>query len=146
MTTITHKSPTQQDDRYSIFNKDDETSGQMPIGFARKTREGFDFWRMADSGNTKIPHTARFRTMKELKEEIALALEVRLSEKEIWEKLSDLACQLSPENLTCDGELSRNMVKLRKASIMKQWAVLEASLGFKVTEDQVWQREIQRTA
>lgn len=49
-----------------------------------------------------------------------------------------LACALSPENLSCDGELSRAAVARKYKGLMKQWKALEAKVGRKVTEDEVW--------
>ena len=59
-------------------------------------------------------------------------------EEIIWDKFQDLACELSPENLCCDGELPASQVKKRRASIMKQWGQLERELGRTVTESEVW--------
>jgi hypothetical protein len=58
--------------------------------------------------------------------------------EEIKEKFLNLACQLSPENLTCDGELSRSQVKERYKSIMVEWHKLEDELGREVTEDELY--------
>jgi len=43
-----------------------------------------------------------------------------------------LEAQLSPENLTCDGEASANQVAFLKKQIMDKWALLEAYVGQKV--------------
>jgi len=53
-------------------------------------------------------------------------------------KFLALACELSPENLTCDGELSSIQVKVKHNNIMKQWRALEKDLKRKVTEDEAW--------
>jgi hypothetical protein len=49
-----------------------------------------------------------------------------------------LASRLSPENLHCDGEVSRTEAKRRQAQIMREWRSLEKRVGRKITEDQVW--------
>lgn len=49
-----------------------------------------------------------------------------------------LASQLSPENLSCDGELPRYRVRSKYARLMKEWKALEREVGRKVTEDEVW--------
>jgi hypothetical protein len=54
------------------------------------------------------------------------------------EKFLDLSCKLSPENLTCDGERSPAEVKRRHAAIIALWRKLEAEVGRKVTEDEIW--------
>ena len=43
-----------------------------------------------------------------------------------------LESQLSPENLTCDGEASPNQIAFMKKQIMDKWALLEAYVGQKV--------------
>jgi hypothetical protein len=49
-----------------------------------------------------------------------------------------LACRLSPENLSGDGEYSRAEVTRRLAAIRLEWARAERAVGRKVTEDEVW--------
>lgn len=44
----------------------------------------------------------------------------------------ELSADLSPENLACDGELSANQVKIKKANLMKAWRRLEEIYGKKV--------------
>jgi len=56
----------------------------------------------------------------------------------LYQKFLTLCSQLSPENLTCDGELSASQVRVRVARINKEWKSLEAQLGRKVTEDEIW--------
>ena len=53
-------------------------------------------------------------------------------------KFSRLACQLSPENLTCDGELSNAQVRIRYRQLMKEWNALEREVGRTVTEEETW--------
>ena len=62
-------------------------------------------------------------------------------EKSDMEQLLDLACQLSPENLSCDGEASKTYVRKRLRELNAQWAAIEARLGRKVTEEEVWDWE-----
>jgi len=50
----------------------------------------------------------------------------------------DLACRLSPENVSCDGELSRTEVDRRYKQLNAEWAKLEKEAGRKVDEDEVW--------
>ena len=65
------------------------------------------------------------------------------TETEIFYYFSGLACALSPENLSSDGELSRSQVTKRLAEIRSCWRALETLLGRKVTEDDVYAREEQ---
>ena len=60
------------------------------------------------------------------------------SEKEILNDFAGLVCRLSPENLCCDGEISRAEVNRRFRQIQKEWKALEKEIGHKVSEDQVY--------
>ena len=60
------------------------------------------------------------------------------SEKEILNDFAGLACRLSPENLCCDGEISRAEVNRRLRQIQKEWKALEKELGRTVSEDQAY--------
>ena len=58
--------------------------------------------------------------------------------KEIKEKFVDLACQLSPENLTCDGELPKAESNRRFRNLNAEWRGLERQIGRVVDEGEVW--------
>lgn len=47
-------------------------------------------------------------------------------------KFESLASRLSPENLSCDGELSRTAVAQKERRLLAEWAVLESEVGHKV--------------
>jgi predicted transcriptional regulator len=64
---------------------------------------------------------------------------------EIYKKFMDLANDLSPENLACDGEASQDQIEKEYARIMKSWRSLEVIAGRKVTEDEIWQRYYDET-
>jgi transcription initiation factor IIE alpha subunit len=53
---------------------------------------------------------------------------------EVREKFIDLACRLSPENLSCDGELSGTETKRRYRHLMSEWRKLEKQIGRKISE------------
>lgn len=53
-------------------------------------------------------------------------------EEEILKAIDRIDCNLSPENLSCDGELSRTEVNRRYRALMAQRNALEAELGRKV--------------
>ena len=63
----------------------------------------------------------------------------------LYQKFLNLCGQLSPENLSCDGECSAAYVRARLAQIRKQWRSLEAQVGRKVTEDEIWGIYLQKT-
>ena len=58
--------------------------------------------------------------------------------EEQYSKFLKLASELSPENLTCDGELSRGQVNIKYKRLKKQWLRLERVVGRSVTESEVW--------
>ena len=65
---------------------------------------------------------------------------------EIKKKFLGLEGQMSPENLSCDGECSRSEQLRRYRQIMKEWRALEKEIGCKVEPDGketlAWGREI----
>lgn len=56
----------------------------------------------------------------------------------VMSDLLDIECQLSPENLSCDGEASRAQVQTRRSELMRKRGALERELGRTVTSDEVW--------
>jgi len=60
-----------------------------------------------------------------------------------WHAFLSLVVQMSPENLTCDGELSRSQVVAKSRKLAAQWTALEKAVGRKVSEDDVyaWERK-----
>tara|TARA_R110000744_G_scaffold109515_1_gene206910 strand:+ start:143 stop:586 length:444 start_codon:yes stop_codon:yes gene_type:complete len=59
-------------------------------------------------------------------------------ESEILEDLQSIECGLSPENLSCDGELSRTAINRRYASLMRQKRACIKELGREPTFDEIW--------
>lgn len=53
-------------------------------------------------------------------------------------ELFSIEMQLSPENLTCDGELPASQVRRRYAQLSKQKAAVCKELGYEPTEEQVY--------
>jgi len=49
-----------------------------------------------------------------------------------------IECNLSPENLCCDGEISVTQVRRRRISLEKQWANLEKRIQLKVSNSVFW--------
>jgi hypothetical protein len=58
------------------------------------------------------------------------------TEAEILRMLDSLGCDLSPENLHCDGEISAAQARRKYKDIMEAWRYLENKLGRKVSTDQ----------
>jgi hypothetical protein len=61
------------------------------------------------------------------------------SEQTILSDMRNVECALSPENLTCDGELSNAEVKQRAASLHRKWDALVKELGRKPTTQELYQ-------
>jgi hypothetical protein len=59
----------------------------------------------------------------------------------LFDKYIALACRLSPENLTCDGECKPAEVRRRRAQIAVEWRELDRQFGRPVTEDEIWKVE-----
>ena len=57
---------------------------------------------------------------------------------EMVNRFMGLANALSPENLHCDGEISRAAARRKEVGLRQSWRALEAEVGRKVTEDEVW--------
>lgn len=54
-------------------------------------------------------------------------------------KFVALAGALSPENLCCDGEISKTQVRQRERKIMSAWKKLEREVGETVSETRAWE-------
>jgi len=58
-------------------------------------------------------------------------------------KFLGLCSELSPENLCCDGEISMTQARARERQIKREWRQLEEEVGRKVTQDEVWDWELE---
>ena len=58
----------------------------------------------------------------------------------ILDRIFNLYCDLSPENLSCDGELSGSQVRAKAARLRAELKACFAELGREVTEDEAWDR------
>lgn len=59
------------------------------------------------------------------------------TEAEIYSWLYNIVNDLSPENLTCDGEVSVAQARKKQRMLMREWKDLEKLLGKKVSETEV---------
>jgi hypothetical protein len=69
------------------------------------------------------------------------------TEKELMDVLSILCAELSPENLSCDGELSMSAMKKKASAIKAEWKEVEYLLGRKVSEGEAedhWMAEYRK--
>jgi len=69
-----------------------------------------------------------------------LPLPVKRSDDVILEEISGVYSDLSPENLTCDGELSQSQVMRRGAALNRKLRACFAELGRTVSEEEIWKR------
>jgi hypothetical protein len=63
--------------------------------------------------------------------------------EDLQREFSSLLNQLSPENMSCDGEIRGAELDARYAEAHKKWRDLEKKAGRKVTEEEViknWSR------
>lgn len=56
------------------------------------------------------------------------------TETELMDALDRLLGELSPENLSCDGEISRTAINKKLVAIRGEWKEIEKKLGRKVPE------------
>lgn len=62
----------------------------------------------------------------------------------LFKQFDALCSRLSPENLHCDGEISRTEAKRRHTQIMREWRALEKQAGRKVTQEEIESAIIER--
>jgi len=62
--------------------------------------------------------------------------------KEQHNEFLRLSSALSPENLYCDGEISRSAAQRKERALLKEWKALEKKIGHEVSEDEVWKRHL----
>ena len=62
------------------------------------------------------------------------------TEDELLDALDVLSSELSPENLSCDGELSRTAINQKLRAIRGEWKEIEKKIGRNITEDEVEER------
>ena len=63
------------------------------------------------------------------------------TETEIMDDLRRVDCAMSPENLTCDGELSRRQINAKKVKLSRQWVSLCNELGRIPTTEELYSRK-----
>lgn len=63
------------------------------------------------------------------------------TQEEIIKDLRDVECRLSPENLHCDGEISRAQANQKRIKLEKQQRELVKELGRKPTDAELWNNQ-----
>ncbi len=58
--------------------------------------------------------------------------------KNLLQQLLRVECALSPENLTCDGELPAAQVRRRAAQLNQEKRAIIAQLGYTPTDNEIW--------
>ena len=54
------------------------------------------------------------------------------------DKFCALACAMSPENISWDGERPKREIARAMRELQAEWAILERKLGRKVSETEAW--------
>lgn len=67
----------------------------------------------------------------------ASAVATREIPQPIRQKFQMLIGRMSPENLSCDGELRESEIARREKQIRNEWKELEKRVGRKVDEDEI---------
>ncbi len=67
-----------------------------------------------------------------------------VAEQNLLQDIHNIYCELSPENISCDGELSPSHIKRRYADCHKRLRALFKTLGRSISEDESWNWFIDR--
>ncbi len=62
------------------------------------------------------------------------------TEDQMFDWLNRILCELSPENLHCDGEISRTAARKKQVKLNREWKEVEKLFGRKVAEDEIYAR------
>ena len=60
------------------------------------------------------------------------------TKEQLLSELKRIECRLSPENLTCDGELPRSEVRRRAAQLNRERKTVIAKLGYEPSDNEIW--------
>lgn len=60
------------------------------------------------------------------------------TEAEIIRDLQRIECALSPENLHCDGEITRAQARIKERALVAQRAKLVKELGREPSDREIW--------
>lgn len=58
--------------------------------------------------------------------------------EELLKQLQRIECQLSPENLSCDGELSRSEINRRATSLNREQRAVIKELGYEPDFNEIY--------
>ena len=136
----------QNGDTVEVYGKEYTVVGTVKRSYAVKAANGaiykvtaknMSLIRKADSpmeAEVNIPCASQSSVLEEmLRHKQLFNKDAKLPTDEascaLW--FEDLECQLSPENLTCDGELSPTQVRAKRTHIMRAWRELEKIQGKK---------------
>lgn len=121
----------------SVTVKQAETRGTMrayPVG---------TIWRVARS---MVQPVSGFSPAGAVSKPVAQAPRSARPESAVLQDIGDVYSQLSPENLTCDGELPRREIARRRAALQRQLKALFVELGREVDEMEcyaMWEAQAQ---
>lgn len=108
------------------------------------TREGNAFFARSGKDGVHYEHEYGDTTARDavLRAKSVLGHTVPLTTGAVYDgymkQFLELATSLSPENLTCDGELSRGRVNQKYRELTAEWKKLETAIGRLMPEEEVW--------
>lgn len=123
-------------DRASFTGKD----GRSVTGTVTRVNEKTVTLERCDDGSRgyRVPPAMLRAATAETATTTAPAVAPRRAEDAVMRDIHNAYSDLSPENLTCDGELTRAQAATRRAAVNRRLADLQAELGRRVSEDEAW--------
>jgi len=122
-------------DRASFTGKD----GRAVTGTVTRVNEKTVTIEQCDDGSRgyRVP-PAMLRAGGAAKATQTASAAARCDDDAVMRDIHNAYIAMSPENLICDGELTRAQVATRRAAVNRRLADLQAELGRRVSEDEAW--------
>jgi len=105
-----------------------QNQNKMGVGTKKQWRE-------------KTNHMARRLQYRRVFDKTA---KIPVTESECLDWLEMITSDLSPENLHCDGEISRTAAMAKGRALRAEWREVQKILGYKISEHDVEMRSIER--
>lgn len=113
-------------------------AGPFPLGLAREIDGKIQFERTNVSGETLTwPKTKTYESLDEMTVELTQLYDQGSEKDKILLELTGIEGDLSPENLTCDGELRPGQIRVRQQRLLFRKAELEKKLGYTPTDEEL---------
>jgi len=114
------------------------------VGFAIREKTGFRLVGTKVWCSPRLEEIDEPTTMAAIKKYVQDFCDAQTPGTWAWDKLDELAVALSPENLSCDGEMSMTGIRRARAKIMKEWKKAEKVIGRKVVLGEVEAKRMKR--